>query len=91
MDKKEAVWIQFAAAALAKVVSPDGVIIAANVADRMLGQWSARFGDAAFLLEGQTECATCHKPLAPGSEWTPSTDGVKFCNVECLKASGREE
>lgn len=87
MDKEQ-VWVMFAAAAASKT---DNALLAARIADRMLDQWSARFGDAAFLLSGQGNCAACHQPLPEGAEFTPSVDGVKFCNIECLKASGREE
>jgi hypothetical protein len=87
MDKEE-VWVRFAAAA-----SSCGHIgtDAGLIADRMLAQWSARFGDAAFLLEGQNQCGACQKPLPDGSEFTPSIDGVKFCDFACLKATGRDE
>ncbi len=87
--EREAVWVLFAANALSTVKTPEGVIYAAAVADRMTEQWALRYGDAAFLLSGQSECAACHKPL--DKEFTPSEDGIKFCNIECLKSTGREE
>jgi hypothetical protein len=90
MDK-ESVWVLFAASACTTAKTPEDVLYAAAIADRMLHQWSARFGDAAFLLAGQEACAACHTPIEAGDEYMPSIDGLKFCNIECLKASGREE
>ncbi len=97
-EKKETVWVTFAANALPIAFTSTGGVdvketsqIASEIADRMLDQWSARFGDAAFLLEGQNECATCQKKLPPGAVFMPSVDGVKFCSAKCLKESGREE
>jgi hypothetical protein len=91
---KQIIWVQFAAAALKASIEtklPDVTSFSAAVADKMTEQWDLRYGDGAFLLEGQSECGNCHKPLPPGSEFTPSVDGVKFCSVPCLKSSGREE
>ncbi len=94
MESKAQAWIAFAVAAM-KSTRGDTVredtILAASIADRMADQWDARFGDAAFLIDGQSECGACHKPLPDGSDFTPSVDGVKFCGIPCLKASGREE
>jgi hypothetical protein len=87
---KEQVWVMFAASAAARVSSPEGILGAAAVADRMVAQWDARFGDAMFLLEGQSECAACKKPLPPDAEYIASGDAVKFCTLTCLQASGRE-
>ena len=91
MEERKDVWLRFMAAALTTVKTPEGVLFAAAVADRGLHQFDARFGDAAFLLEGQTACAACHKEIPPGAEFTPSADGVKFCNTACLTTSGRDE
>lgn len=94
IESNKVVWMQFAIAALREGMAmkmPDVCPFAAAMADKMLEQWDLRYGDGAFLLEGQTECANCHKPLPEGSEFTPSVDGVKFCGVPCLKSSGREE
>lgn len=90
---REEVWVKFAAAMLATgaVRDANDFVAAAGIADRMLDQWAARFSEVAYLLDGQTECAACHRPLPAGTEYTPSIDGVKFCNIPCLKASGREE
>lgn len=93
-DIKKVIWAQFATAAMKAAIETkiaDVPIFAAIIADRLTDQWDARFGDAAFLLEGQGECGNCHIPLPPGTDFTPSVDGVKFCGVPCLKASGREE
>ncbi len=92
MTREEA-WVKFAAAIVATggVRDASDFVAAGGIADRMLDQWAARFGDAAYLLEGQMECAACHRPLPPGVPYQPSTDGVKFCNAACLTASGREE
>ena len=96
--KKEVVWVQFAAAALSTMDTrlilskPDETAhMAAKVADKLIKQWNARFSDAAFLLEGQSECANCKKPIGEDDDWVPSADCVKFCSRECLAASGREE
>lgn len=88
--KEEIVWVQFACAIVAggKVASPSDI---GKIADMLLGQWSIRYGDAAFLLSGQSECAACHKDLESGEDFTASTDGVKFCSKACLIGSGREE
>lgn len=90
---KEEVWVKFAAAIISTGGCRDvsSIMAGAAIADRMVHQWDARFGDAAFMLEGQGECANCHSPLPPGSDFTPSCDGVKFCGISCLTASGREE
>lgn len=91
---KQVIWVQFATAAIKASIAiklPDVVSFSATLADKMAEQWDLRYGDGAFLLEGQSECGNCHKPLPPGSEFTPSTDGVKFCGVPCLKSSGRED
>ncbi len=93
-ELKKAVWAQFATAAMQAAIQTkiaDVPIFAALVADRLTDQWDARFGDAAFLVDGQKECGACHKPLPDGAEFVPSVDGVKFCNLACLKATGREE
>ncbi len=91
MDKQE-VWVRFATAVLATggVRDASDMSAAAALADRMLEQWALRFGDMAFLLDGQRECAACHKPIPEGEPFLPSVDGVKFCNNACLTASGRE-
>lgn len=88
MDK-QIVWIQFTAAALS--TGQYNEKDCAKIGDTMLQEWDKRFGDAAFLLEGQSECAACHKPLTEGTLYVASSDAVKFCNDACLKASGRED
>jgi len=91
---KQVIWVQFATAALKASIETklaDVVVFSAHVADQMAEQWDLRYGDGAFLLEGQSECGNCYKPLPQGSEFTPSSDGVKFCGIPCLKASGRED
>ncbi len=91
---KEVVWMQFATAALEACLAiqvPDVVAFSSSMADHMTNEWEVRFGDASFLLEGQSECGNCHVPIAPGAPFVGSLDGVKFCGTPCLKASGREE
>lgn len=86
---KEEVWMQFAAVFAAKITKPEHVMNMAALADLCTAQWSLRFSDMAVLLDGQTECAACHKPT--DNDYVASIDGLKFCSVECLKGSGREE
>lgn len=94
IEAKRAVWVQFAVAALREGIAQkiaDTTVFAVMMADKMTAQWDGRFGDAAFMLEGQSECANCHVPLPDGTPFVASADGVKFCGEPCLKASGREE
>lgn len=94
MQAKGIIWAQFATAAVQGGIKhkiPDVAMFATLLADKLTSQWDARFGDAAFLLEGQRECGNCKKSLPEGAAFTPSADGVKFCGIPCLKSSGREE
>ncbi len=87
---KEAVWVQFATALLGRIQTLE-IDRLANMADLLTQQWDNRFGDGAFLLEGQRECAACKTPIEPGDQFMASVDGVKFCDMDCLKISGRAE
>lgn len=93
MEQKKIAWVQFMAAILSSGIVQDdpGIEVASKIVDKAVQKWDERYGDAAFMLGGQNECAACHKPLPPGSAFTASTDGLKFCNMDCLKGSGREE
>lgn len=87
-EKKERVWITFAAA-----IASSGTVLnvgqVASVADAMLIEWEARYGDGKFLLDGQSECAACHKPIE-GDDFVASEAFLKFCSEACMRATGRE-
>lgn len=94
IEAKRVVWVQFAVGAMREAIAQkmaDVPTFTELMADKMTEKWDQRFGDAAFMLEGQSECGNCHKPLPDGTSFVASVDGVKFCGVPCLKGSGREE
>jgi hypothetical protein len=86
---KEEVWVKCAAAIIATGGCRDDSSIAAGaaIADQMVAQWGARFGDGAFLLEGQTECASCHKDLPEGATFTHA-HGIKYCDAPSCMQKG---
>lgn len=94
LDKKQ-VWITLAAGALAnsRLVGANMVSLVSQVADGMVREWETRFGDVAFMLEGQSNCNACKRPLTEASEgrnsgdYVVSMDALKFCNDECMKAA----
>lgn len=87
-DKKERVWVAFAAAVASSGTVPY-VAQACAVADAFVDEWDRRFGDAKFLLDGQSECMACRKPIAEGEPYVVSPDCLKFCNAECMRSTGR--